>query len=123
MRSRVIDSSRALLAAVLLSTASLGACIIGPKQDDPESSLTGGGPSDSAGIDAGAALDDDTGTSDKSDATVADTTAPATDTGARIDGASDGSTLDAPGDAASDASDDAADTSDATDTSDALEGG
>lgn len=120
MRSRVIESSRALLAMVLLASAALGACIIGPKQDDPESSLTGGGPSD-AGFD-GAALDDDTGSSDKTDATVADTASPSAETGSPPDAGSDtSSTADT---SVSDAASDAATDAPASDVADdAPEGG
>lgn len=112
MRSRVVDPWRVLRVALLLCAGVLGACIIGPKQDDPESSLTGSPPegNDAASSDtSGGGLEVDSGM--RNDATIADTGA-ATDTGVAADtGASSDSATDATAEVG-DASSDAAETGD-----------
>ena len=121
MRSLRTDSR--LLVLALLSLVAGAACIIGPKQDDPESATIGT-------PDAGAA-DPETGPMDGTDAAAdssfgedarpLDGAPPAADTGPREDGCGpgDADASDACGDAGNDAVRDAADDA----ASDAADGG
>jgi len=117
MRSRLIDPSRAVLVAVLLGAGALSACIIGPKQDDPEPSLKVGEGDTGVSFDAGGGGPQDTDANDKlDDATVTDT-----GTSASVDAApppadacgdGDACVPDGGADGASDAPDAATDASD-----------
>lgn len=116
MRSPMVDSSRVLIGAVAVLALSIGACIIGPKQDDPSP----GAPSFTA--DSGTAMDTAVADPNGDSAEV-----PTTETGGEKTDAPTPMDSSAP-DTASDAAD-AADASDATSddaadaVSDAAEGG
>jgi hypothetical protein len=124
MRSAAAEISRRLIAFVAVGALGLGACIIGPKQDDPEpTGLTADtGIAEFNDSTAGGGLDTGVDVGDK----TPDSSVPATDTGTQTMDGCDKSDADAGDGACGDA--DAGDTRDGGDAvsdaiGDAVDGG